>query len=210
MASWRLPTRKGVPLVTSDRYLDFYPLRGQPLGRAILISYQPLVDRRDFLCSLYNDLSEYSPVANMEIPSSPVGDHSGRATLISSSCCAIDYSSVSSSCSGSICFTICTTTAKRRAKLGSFTREVFLFTLSASIFFALAALTKVITTGWPPIARTLFAVFTVFTVCVVILLAAGSIAATTISGLVRFTGFSKHRNMKNVGILQEYMCKPMD
>uniref|UniRef100_A0A0D9Y8X8 Uncharacterized protein n=1 Tax=Oryza glumipatula TaxID=40148 RepID=A0A0D9Y8X8_9ORYZ len=40
MASWRLPIRKGVPPLTSDRYLDFYPLRGQPLGRAILISYE--------------------------------------------------------------------------------------------------------------------------------------------------------------------------
>ncbi|BAT02746.1 Os07g0627200 [Oryza sativa Japonica Group] len=40
MASWRLPTRKGVLPVTGDRYLGFYPIRGQPLGRAILISYQ--------------------------------------------------------------------------------------------------------------------------------------------------------------------------
>uniref|UniRef100_A0A0E0I4C5 Uncharacterized protein n=1 Tax=Oryza nivara TaxID=4536 RepID=A0A0E0I4C5_ORYNI len=42
MASWRLPTRKGVLPVTGDRYLDFYPIRGQPLGRAILISYQKM------------------------------------------------------------------------------------------------------------------------------------------------------------------------
>uniref|UniRef100_A0A0E0QBJ7 Uncharacterized protein n=1 Tax=Oryza rufipogon TaxID=4529 RepID=A0A0E0QBJ7_ORYRU len=42
MASWRLPTRKGVLPVTGDRYLGFYPIRGQPLGRAILISYQKM------------------------------------------------------------------------------------------------------------------------------------------------------------------------
>uniref|UniRef100_A0A0E0AMZ7 Uncharacterized protein n=1 Tax=Oryza glumipatula TaxID=40148 RepID=A0A0E0AMZ7_9ORYZ len=42
MVSWRLPTRKGVLPVTGDRYLDFYPLRGQLLGRAILISYQKM------------------------------------------------------------------------------------------------------------------------------------------------------------------------
>nr|BAC24845.1 hypothetical protein [Oryza sativa Japonica Group]BAD30788.1 hypothetical protein [Oryza sativa Japonica Group] len=52
---------------------------------------------------------------------------------------------------------------------GSFSREVFLFTTSGGIFFVLAALTKVITNGWPPVARTLFALFTV---CVVIFLAA--------------------------------------
>uniref|UniRef100_A0A0E0LHP4 Uncharacterized protein n=1 Tax=Oryza punctata TaxID=4537 RepID=A0A0E0LHP4_ORYPU len=62
-----------------------------------------------------------------------------------------------------------------RAK-GSFKREVFLFTASGAIFFALAALTKLITNGWPLVARILFALFTV---CVVILLAA--IAATTIN-----------------------------
>ncbi|BAT00264.1 Os07g0173601 [Oryza sativa Japonica Group] len=61
---------------------------------------------------------------------------------------------------------------------GSFSREVFLFTTSGGIFFVLAALTKVITNGWPPVARTLFALFTV---CVVIFLAAGSVATTTMS-----------------------------
>uniref|UniRef100_A0A0E0Q4N6 40S ribosomal protein S18 n=1 Tax=Oryza rufipogon TaxID=4529 RepID=A0A0E0Q4N6_ORYRU len=49
-------------------------------------------------------------------------------------------------------------------RLKKISREVFLFTTSGGIFFVLAALTKVITNGWPPVARTLFALFTV---CVV-------------------------------------------
>uniref|UniRef100_A0A0E0LHP5 Uncharacterized protein n=1 Tax=Oryza punctata TaxID=4537 RepID=A0A0E0LHP5_ORYPU len=61
---------------------------------------------------------------------------------------------------------------------GSFTREVFLFTVAIGIFLALAALAKVITNGWPMVYRTLFAPFSV---CVIILLAAGAIAATTMS-----------------------------
>uniref|UniRef100_A0A0E0HX91 Uncharacterized protein n=1 Tax=Oryza nivara TaxID=4536 RepID=A0A0E0HX91_ORYNI len=61
---------------------------------------------------------------------------------------------------------------------GSFTREVFLFTVAIGIFLALAALTKVITNGWPMVCRTLLAPFSV---CVIILLAAGAIAATTMS-----------------------------
>nr|XP_025882634.1 uncharacterized protein LOC112939594 [Oryza sativa Japonica Group] len=110
----------------------------------------------------------------METPSSPVAQL-GAPPPVPQSGSAPTSPSITGAVSPSVA--VPSTTAPPNGE-GSFTREVFLFTVAIGIFLALAALTKVITNGWPMVCRTLLAPFSV---CVIILLAAGAIAATTMS-----------------------------